>query len=231
MILNRPTLTLLRIVPAVLFLFPAFMTSPSSSLGPPRWWDVELGLTVKGQYSVREADAAYTGDYLFKAAWSGSMEKDDSDYLLYHSGCETLRWEAQEKVASKSGIKVHTEKDFDDRPVFRMNYVLNENGILRFNFIVEGFPVPRSGAGEKFGLLLPASKTEEGGLSPSGYDVSVAEGSNEIAVEEKTIRTGPIERTFSWEWKRYEPSFRPGVNVVLFNDHRADVKITITPRF
>jgi hypothetical protein len=230
-ILNRPTLALLRIVPAVLILFPAFRIFPPSSLGPPRWWDVELGLTVNGQYSVREADAAYAGEFLFKAAWSGSMEKDDSDYLLYHSGLETLRWEAREKVSSKGGQKVLTEKDFDDRPVFRMNYVLNENGVLRFNFIVEGFPVPRSGAGEKFDLILPASKSEEGGHSPPEYDVSIAEGSNEIAFEEKTIRTGPAERAFSWEWKRYTPSLRQGINVVLFNSHKADVKITITPRY
>lgn len=229
--MNRPTLALLRIVPAVLILFPAFMTSPPSSLGPPRWWDVELGLTVKGQYSVREADAAYAGEFLFKVAWSGSMEKDDSDYLLYHSGLETLGWEAREKVSSGAYQKVLTEKDFDDRPVFRMNYVLNENGILRFNFVVEGFPVPRSGAGEKFDLIFPASKKDEGAASPSGYDVSVANGSNEVAFEEKTIRSGPAQRTFSWEWKRYQPSFGQGIGVVLFSSHKAEVKITITPRY
>ena len=224
-------MALVRMIPVVFFLFPAFSTSNPSSLGPPRWWDIDLSLTVKGQYSVREADAAYAGEFLFEAAWSGSMEKDDSDYLLYHSGSETLRWEAREKVSSGGGQKVLTEKDFDDRPVLRMNYVLNENGVLRFNFIVDGFPVPRSGAGEKFDLILPASKKEEGGLSPFGYDASVARGSNEIVFEEKTIRTGPAERTFRWEWKRYQPSSRQGIGVVLFNSHKAEVKITITPRY
>jgi hypothetical protein len=224
-------MALVRMIPAVFFLFPAFSTSDLSSLGPPRWWDVELSLNVKGQYSVREADAAYAGEFLYEAAWSGSMEKDDSDYLLYHSGSETLRWEAREEVSSGGGQKVLTEKDFDDRPVLRMNYVLNENGVLRFNFIVDGFPVPRSGAGEKFDLILPASKKEEGGLSPSGYDASVARGSNEIVFEEKTIRSGPAERTFHWEWKRYQPSSGQEIAVVLFNSHKADVKITITPRY
>ncbi len=159
------------------------------------------------------------------------MEKDDSDYLLYHSGSETLRWETREKVSSGGGQKVLTEKDFDDRPVFRMNYVLNENGILRFDFVVDGFPVPRSGAGEKFDLILPASKKEEGHLSPSGYDASVVNGSNEIVFEEKTIRTGPAERAFRWEWKRYQPSSGQGIAVVLFNSHKAEVKIAITPRY
>ena len=230
-IMNRTTLALFRMIPAVFFLFPAFSTSNPSSLGPPRWWEVELRLTVKGQYSVREGDAAYAGEFLYEAAWSGSMEKDDSDYLLYHSGLETLRWEAREKVSSGAFQKVLTEKDFDDRPVLRMNYVLNENGILRFNFIVDGFPVPRSGAGEKFDLILPASKEEEGSLSPSGYDASIARGSNEIVFEEKTIRTGPAERTFRWEWKRYQPSSGQEIAVVLFNSHKAEVKITITPRY
>jgi hypothetical protein len=227
-IMNRTTLALFRMIPAVFFLFPVFHASGQLS---PRWWDVELRLTVKGQYSVREADAAYAGEFLYEAAWSGSMEKDDSDYLLYHSGSEILRWEAREKVSSGGGQKVLTEKDFDDRPVLRMNYVLNENGILRFNFIVDGFPVPRSGAGEKFDLILPASKEEEGSLSPSGYDASIARGSNEIVFEEKTIRTGPAERSFRWEWKRYQPSSGQEIAVVLFNSHKAEVKITITPRY
>jgi hypothetical protein len=229
--MNRTTTALLRMIPAVLFLFPSFRTSDPSSLGPPRWWDVELSLTVKGQYSLREADAAYAGEFSYEAAWSGSMEKDDSDYLLYHSGSETLLWEAREKVSSGAGQKVLTEKDFDDRPAFRMNYVLNDNGILRFNFIVDGFPVPRSGPGEKFDLILPASKEEEGHPSPSGYDASVVGGSNEIVFEEKTIRTGPAERAFSWEWKRYQPSSGPGIAVVLLNNHKAEVKVAITPRY
>jgi len=230
-IMNRTTLALFRMIPAVFFLFPVFYASGQLPPRSPRWWDVELRLTVKGQYSVRETDAACAGEFFYEAAWSGSMEKDDTDYLLYHSGSETLRWEIREKIASGGNQKVLTEKDFDDRPVFRMNYVLNENGVLRFVFIVDGFPVPRGGAGEKFDLILPASKKEEGGLSPSGYDAFVAKGSNEVVFEEKKIRTGPVERAFRWEWKRYQPSSGPGAPVVLFNNHKVEVKIAITPRY
>lgn len=218
-------------IPVVLILFPASQVPGQSFVQSPRWWDVELSLTVRGQYSIREEGAVCAGEFLYEAAWSGSMEKDDTDYLLYHSGSETLRWEIREKIASGGNQKVLTEKDFDDRPVFRMNYVLNENGVLRFVFIVEGFPVPRGGAGEKFDLILPASKKEEGGLSPSGYDAFVAKGSNEVVFEEKKIRTGPVERAFRWEWKRYQPSSGPGAPVVLFNSHKAEVKIAITPRY
>jgi hypothetical protein len=84
---------------------------------------------------------------------------------------------------------------------------------------------------EKFDLILPASKKEEGGFSPSGYDASVARGSNELVFGEKTIRTGPAERTFRWEWKRYQPSSGREIAVVLFDSHEAEVKIAITPRY
>ena len=230
-IMNRPIITLFRMIPVVFFLFLGFYASGQLSPRPPRWWDVELRLTVKGQYSVREADAACAGEFLYEAAWSGSMEKDDSDYLLFHQGSKTLRWEAREKTSSGGGQKVLTERDFDARPVFRMNYILKENGILRFDFIVDGFPVPRTGAGNKFDLILPASKKEEGGLSPSGYDASVVKGSNEIVIEENMVRAGLVQRAFRWEWKRYQPSSGPGVPVVLFNGHKAEVKVAITPRY
>jgi hypothetical protein len=91
--------------------------------------------------------------------------------------------------------------------------------------------VPRSGAGEKFDLILPASKKEEGGLSPSGYDASVVKGSNEIVIEENIVQAGLVERAFRWEWKRYQPSSGRGAPIVLFNSHKAEVKVAITPRY
>ena len=229
--MHRPTLALIRMIPVVFFLFPISQAPGQSSVHSPRWWDVELSLTVRGQYSVREEGAVCAGEFLYETAWSGTMEKDDADYILYHSGSEILRWEAREKIASGSDQKALTEKDFDDRPVFRMNYVLNENGVLRFLFSVDGFPVPRGGTGKKFDLILPASKKEDGSLSPSGYDASVVKGSNEVVFEEKLVRAGPAERTFRWEWKRYQPSSGPGAPVVLLNTHAAEVKVAIAPRY
>jgi hypothetical protein len=229
--LKHQTLTLFRMIPVVFLLFPTSLASGQSSLHSPQWSDVEINLTVKGQYSIREEGTVYAGDFLFETTWSGTMEKDDDDYILYHTDSEILRWEVREKIATGGDQKVLTEKDFGGGPMFRMDYVLNENGVLRFVFVVDGFPVPRGGIGEKFDLILPASKKEGGGLSPSGYDASVVKGSNEVVFEEKMVRAGPAERAFQWEWKRYQPSSGPGVPVVLLNTHAAEVKIAITPRY
>jgi hypothetical protein len=43
------------------------------------------------------------------------------------------------------------------------------------------------------------------------------------------VRAGPVERAFRWEWTRYQPSSGRGAPVVLFNSHKAEVKIT--PRY
>lgn len=228
-IMDRPNVTYLRMIPAFICLFPLFHASGQPAPRSPRQWDIELRLAATGRYSVRDADAACAGEFLYEATWSGSMEKDDADFLLYHSGAETLRWEAHEEVSSGGEQRVLTEKDFDDRPEFRMNYVLNENGVLRFDFIVDGFPVPRGGSGEKFDLILPASKKEGGGASPYGYDDFVTKGSNEVVIEEKIVLSGAAERTFHWEFMRYQPSSGPATPTVLFNSHNAEVKIAITP--
>jgi hypothetical protein len=197
----------------------------------PRWWDIEVRLTAKGRYSLTEGGTAYAGDYLFREAWWGSMEKDEDDYRLFHARREILDWKFQEKAEARGAATTLTEKDCPAGPSFRINYVLKDAGLIRFFIVVDEFPVPRNPARARFDLLLPRSKTDGPDAGALPYDGNVTRGSNDIAVEEKAIRKGPTERVFLWEWKAYQPGPVPESGVVLFNSHQAEIRITVTPRF
>ncbi len=206
---------------AVLLLLP----SPVPAGDGPAWWEVRIRLETRGRYTLIRDAKDYAGEYAYETVWTGSMERDDLDYLLYHSSLETDRWELEERDGSGP---VLSEKDSPVRPVFLMNYVLCEKGRLRLFFTVDGFPVPRNDSLEKFPLVLPCSQKEPAAVASTGYDDSVSEGSNDVSLDEKALLTGPVKRVFRWSWRRYQPSSAPPPAGPFFNTH--EVKVTVMIR-
>ena len=211
----------------------AFLPAPSRAAPGeerPGWWDVRIRLETRGRYALTRDAAEYAGDYAYEAVWTGSMERDDPDYLLYHASLETVRWEMKERSRRDGSDTLLSEKDFPVRPVFRMNYVLVEEGRLFFFFTVEGFPVPRNDSPEKFALVLPCSRKEAAASAAAGYDDAVSEGSNDVSLDAKELRDGPFKRVFRWAWKRYQPSSSPPPAGPFLSTHEAKVTLVISPR-
>ena len=197
----------------------------------PRWWDIEVVLAAKGRYSVTERGTAYTGEYSLREAWGGSMERDQDDYRLFHSRQERLEWTFREEAGAGDSVRTVTEKDFPAGPSFRVIYVLKDGRLVRFSIVVDDFAVPKSAPAGAFELALPRSRGYAPGPGAPLYDDQVSEGTNEIAVEEKDLLEGLVERVFRWEWKGYQPSPATGSAVALFNVHEAEVRIRVTPRY
>ncbi len=211
-----------------------FLPAPVPSRGVPgwdgpAWWDVRIRLETRGRYAVTRDTTDFSGEYAYEALWSGSMEGDGPDYILYHASLETLRWEMKERSGRDGAGGFLSEKDFPIHPVFRMNYVLGKAGRLCFFFTVEGFPVPRNDSPEKFALILPCSRKEFPASSAAGYDGAVSEGSNDVSLDERELRNGPVEQVFQWEWKRYTPSSAPSPAGPLYHTHTVMVTLTVSP--
>jgi hypothetical protein len=196
----------------------------------PTSWEVGIRIGVRGRYAVTRDGTDYAGNFVYEAAWSGSMESDGPDYLLYHASLETLRWELAESACRDGARAALTEEDFPARPVLRINYVLGEQGRVRFFFVVESFPVPQNDSPEKYPLVLPCSRKEAAWSIVSGYDDGVSEGSNDVSLGVGEIGGKPVERKFRWTWKGYQPSSAPPPAGPLLNVHHAEVTLRITPR-
>lgn len=195
----------------------------------PRWWEIKMTISAKGEYKQDAREAQYSGIYAFTIAWAGAMEVDQDDYLLYHTSSELLQWEAQERAAYPQEIKVLTTQDFPDKPELKVNYILKKGDGLYLDFVVRGFDVPLSPATEHFYLDLPTSEEHTFAPSRGGYNLHVKTGTNKIFLDEKQINRSPQEKSFAWTWKNQAWLQETAKNVFQSNSHSVQVKIIITP--
>jgi hypothetical protein len=206
---------------------------PLSSSGrdreQPLSWDIKMSLDVRGEYRIDTREAKYTGTYAFAFDWTGTMEKDDEDYLLVHKGCDLTRWEMVEKAVFADSVSVLVTREIPDKPGLKVNYILKKAGNLHFDFVVEGFEVPENVSSESFAVVFPASEENAGFPGEVNYDSFIQTGSNRVAISEKEILHGPVEQAFSWTWKYTTWIQKPESMVYQSNSHDAKVRIMITP--
>ncbi|MBM3310016.1 MAG: hypothetical protein FJY80_00750 [Candidatus Aminicenantes bacterium] len=216
-----------RLLPAVLAL--TLSAAPRPALPPPSW-DVQMAVSVKGEYGLEGHAFRADGRFLLKALWTGTLLVDDEDYLLVHGETKIVDWTAEEKANLPDRILLLTTGDFPERPELKVNYVLRLKDGLHVDFVVRGFDVPLSIPAEGFYLTFPASA--ENGENPGGlkYNLFLASGSNAVILDEDKIRRGPSKAAFGWTWKRRSWVQRQDQTILETSSHAVEVKVSLTPR-
>jgi len=204
-------------------------SGPRLSQEPRIWWDVSLTLTVKGDYTVKDAGSSFKGDFSYAASWAGTMERDGEDYLLYHLETSTLGWEARETGQPAKGSPVLTEKEAGVRPLLKLNYILRQGKNLEFDFVVESIPIPLAPSAGKYQLFLPCSREHVRDRSHLLYNEFVSGGSNGVAIPEDALAERLLEKTYSWQWKRQGWVLQEEEPVFVSSRHRAEVTVCLVP--
>lgn len=220
--------------PALLLLFlqaRAPSTSPPHLGQTPLWWEVSLTLKTDGDYKLDEGGPAVVGHYSFAIRWTGWLEKDDHDYLLYRLDCRLCDWEAQERSSLTESPAVLTTNDFRERPSFALKYIIRDKDDLRLDFIVDRMAVPQADPEDAFVLLLPSSETNGQQESQVDYNACVIKGSNRVEVPESDIYAGPVAKTFTWAWKHQQWLPKERRTVFTSQSHKVEVGLSIIPRF
>lgn len=197
----------------------------------PVWWEIKLVLSSKGNYKADEGQSSYPGNYSFTIIWTGTMERDDEDFLIYHENSKLIQWEAQETAIFPDSMAMLSTNDFSDKPFFKMNYILKRGEILYFDFSVQGFYIPQNKSEQKFYLNLPVSEENSQRLLKKDYDPFVFNGSNSISMEEKEIYLTSVEKIFAWKWKYRRWSMDQKKYVYFSHLHEVKVEISIMPHF
>lgn len=217
-----------------LFAIGIFLALGSPFLFPqkaPRWWKIEVELATTGEYAYREGNVDYGGSYSLETLWSGTMERDDMDYLLYHAGWELRRWEVKEKACFPEKTIHLTEQAIADRPFFQMNYILRNEDDLEIDFVVKGISIPLNKSSAKGYLVLPSSKDSHQTGPEVSYDTYLSEGSNRVAFPEKAIYGRPMKKEFSWAWNNRGWVLKETKTVYIADRHEAKLKVVITPQY
>lgn len=221
-------------LPALMLLFlqaRAPSISPPDPGQAPRWWDVSLSLKTEGDYKLDQGGPAFVGHYSFAIRWTGWLEKDDHDYLLYRLDCRLCDWEAQETSSLTGSTGVLTTNDFRERPAFALRYIIRDGEDLNLDFIVERMAVPQADPEDAFPLLLPSSETNSQKESEVDYNACVIKGSNRIEVPESAIYAGPVAKTYTWAWKHQQWLPKERRTVFTSQSHKVEVSLSIIPRF
>jgi hypothetical protein len=215
---------------------PFFLPNPlmitSQSFEPaPLWWEINLDLKTHGEYKLEGKDSAVTGKYGFSIRWTGCLEREDQDYLLYHFDSRLSRWEAQETSSSPRAAVVLTTPDFKEKPFLNLKYILRKDNDLFLDFLVDGMVVPQNGSEDSFTLLFPSTQENGQRNLDVDYNACVVAGSNCVSLKESEIYVGPVTKDYSWTWKHQAWQLKERRTVFTAQSHRAEVSLSLIPRY
>ena len=219
----------LRLTPFILCLVVLPPPAPPGR-GAASSWDVKMTVEVRGDYQFEAPGVKVAGTYAFVFRWTGTMGKDDEDYLLVHNGSDLTAWEIEEKADAEGAQHVLTTKDFPDKPALKVNYILRQEDGLHVDFAIEGFTVPRTIAADGFELIFPAAKGNTARFGDLNYDLFVKTGSNNLVMDEKAVLRGSAEKTFDWTWKHQTWVQKQERTIFQAGAHQAKVNIGIISR-
>jgi len=205
--------------------------SAPDSIQTPQWWEVSIDLKTDGDYRLDEGGPTFEGRYSFAVRWTGWLEKDDQDYLLYRLDCRLLDWKAQETASRTEYPGFLTAEDFRERPAFALKYIIRDGEELRLDFTVDQMAVPQARQEEAFPLLLPSSEQNGQRESEINYNAHVIKGSNRVELPESAIYAGPVERTYTWAWKHQEWLPQTPRTIFTSQSHKVEVYLSIIPHF
>jgi hypothetical protein len=216
----------------MLFLFMGigFIESSKTLQQKECWWEIIIWLTSNGTYTLEEEETSYLGKYAYTIQWSGCMEQDGQDFILYYENSELLKWKPQERK-KQSGIpeKIITNK-FSEKPSFAFNYILTKNENIHFDFLIHGFHVPQQDQNHRYYLHFPASKENSYHPTDIAYNLHIYKGSNQVYILRDDLLDESIKKNFHWSWKRHSSAGSAQESSFLSHSYDVDVEISILRR-
>jgi hypothetical protein len=201
-----------------------------ASSAPQPSWKVVLSVEAEGEYRSESSRERTDGHWTLAFEWTGTIEKDDQDFLLIHSGGALKSWTIEERSSGEETVRTLTQEDTPEKPELKVNYLLKVNGRVRFSFFIAGFDVPLSGSVESFPLAFPASAECGTRSGTVAYNSGILSGSNDVSVDVEKILRGSVDAGFAWTWRRQAWVQLENSLVFQANGHKAKVKITIRPQ-
>lgn len=191
------------------------------------WWEIKILLESKGKYKYKESKTAFAGKYAYTILWTGCIERDQHDFILYHEDSDLVHWEPLELKKSGNSKKPRATKKFSEEPNFEMHFILRRGKNLHFDFLVKGFDIPQHCSDKKTYLHLPASKGNTDNPTGLDYDLYISKGSNNVEIKRDMLDQSCVKKEFQWTWQR-EKRFGSGENAPqLFHYHDVDVEVSV----
>jgi hypothetical protein len=210
----------------LVFALPAALSFSRPSPGPS-WWEVSLSMSVKGGYVIEGGGAPISGEFTCRVQWTGTIELDDKDFLLYHLKTDVLEWRLSEKAGLPKEESRLLADGTSEAPKLLLNYVLREGSNLRFDYEFLEVPVPLHASPAKAKLEFPRSSGHAAFSPGADYESRVDLGSNQIIIPGSDLERRAAERTFSWKWQREKRIAAGSGTFLLTQRHTAEAVVSL----
>jgi hypothetical protein len=204
----------------------AALSFPRPSPGPS-WWEISLSVTVKGGYVIEGAGAPLHGEFTCRSRWTGTIESDENDFLLYHLKTEVLEWRLEEKAGPLKEETLLLVQEASEAPRLRLNYVLREGSDVRFDYEFAEVSIPLRAFPVKLDLEFPRSSGHAAFSPGAVYESRVSRGSNQVTIPGSDLERRAAERTFSWKWQREKRITGDFGTFLLTQRHAAEAVVAL----
>ena len=194
------------------------------------FWEIIIQVKSNGTYSLDQTKASYSGKYAYAIQWSGCMEQDGQDFILYHENSELVRWKSKEQKKALDTADVKITEEFSEKPSFAFNYILTKEDNIHFDFLIKGFRIPQLDKNPRHYLHLPASKENSYHPTDIAYNLHINKGSNQVYFNKDDLLEDSSKKDFYWSWKRHSSSSSEEEPSYLTHSYDVYVEISILRR-
>gem|GEM_PF-931348 len=181
-------LAIVAVMSLALFSFPEVQTAGEQG----QFWQVTLRLQVQGDFRTGQA-AGKGGVYLLEAGWSGFLEEDGPDFIIYHLGSQLRRWE----VRTADG---QPWPDPIPSPGLKLDYVEGKEEEINFyySFDPEVIDCPADPAGHRIKLVLPDVPWSRVLEKMPWFKRKIISGQRTIELQRSQLTGREIRKEFNW---------------------------------
>ncbi len=180
------------VIAAITFL-PVLSFLPGSPTPEPgQFWQMTLKLQIRADFWDGQT-AEKTGHYLLDADWSGFLEEDGPDFIIYHLGSQVVRWEVKAPDGQSIAALVPT-------PALKLDYVEGEEEEINFyySFNPDLINYQDSPAGHRIKLVLPARPWSRSGEKIPWFRRKVISGELNLKLQRSQLALKEIRKEFNW---------------------------------
>lgn len=183
-----PGLAIVAVIFLALFSFPGVQTAGEQG----RFWQLTIRLQVQGDFRTGPA-AGKGGVYLLEAGWSGFLEEDGPDFIIYHLGSEAFRWEVRTADGQPLPGPIPS-------PGLKLDYVEGKEEEINFyySFDPEVIDCPGDLAGHRIKLVLPDVPWSRVLEKMPWFKRKTISGQRTIALQRSQLKGREIKKEFNW---------------------------------
>lgn len=193
----------------------SFLSGPTAG-EQGQLWQLALKLQVRSDFRATLTQET-SGGYVLEINWSGFLEEDGLDFIIYHLGSAPARWEF---VAPAGQGPV----PFVPAPAFRLDYVEGKEEEINFyySFNPEVISFSENSSSSRVGLVLPALPWPRSSEKIPWLERKLISGVRNLSLLRNQLSQTEVRKEFSWE---EETRLRQAGSVPI--SQRSRVRITL----